>query len=181
MQLTERLKSLSSVLRRRAKQLLTPFAMEDLARQILAKDISLLRHYYLGMIPRSLRATDLAAYLELHDATDKLLSEHSITEGFHLIRAGDIYLVAKTVRGRRLDLGAFQHVHAALIVYCEHILLDLRHHEAEDLATKVTVIDQTVLAPSPTKTSRLRLVSTQTSEFNSMRSRPRQLHLRVIQ
>jgi len=180
MQLTERLKSLSSVLRRCAKQFLTPFAMEDLARQILAKDVSLLRHHYRGMIPRSLKATDLAAYLELHDATDKLLSDHSITEGFHLIRAGDIYLVAKTVRGRRLDLGAFQHVHAALIVYCEHILLDLRNHEADGPSAQFTVSDQEVVAPSPTKTSRLRLVSTQTSEFNSMRSRPGQLHLRVI-
>lgn len=180
MQLTERLKSLSSGLRRRAKQFLTPFAIEDLARQILAKDISLLRHHYRGMIPRSLRATDLAAYLELHDATDKLLSDHSVTEGFHLIRVGDVYQIAKTVRGRRLDLGAFQHVHAALIVYCEHLLLDLRNHEAEAPSTTETVSHQKSVATSSTKTSRLRLVSSQTSEFNSMRSRPRQLHLRVI-
>ena len=180
MQLTERLKSLSAVLRRRAKQFLTPFAMEDLARQILAKDISLLRHHYRGIIPNSLKATDLAAYLELHDATHKLLSDHSVTEGFHLIRTGDIYQVVKTVRGRRLELGAFQHVHAAMIVYCEHILLDLRNPEGDSISAKVTASDQKVVAASPTKTSRLRLVSTQTSEFNSMRSRPRQLHLRVI-
>ena len=180
MQLTKRLKALRSGLRMRAKQFLTPFAMEGLMHEILAKDISVLRHHYRGFVPRSLSATDLAAYLELHDATDKLLSHQSITEGFHLVRVDEVYNVTKIVRGRRVDLGTYQHVHAALIVYCEHILLDLRNNEDEGSSSTVGVSHQTVLAPASTKSSRLRLVSTQTSEFNSMCTRPRQTHLRVI-
>lgn len=126
MQLSERIKATASEVIRRAKLLLTPFDMDQFARQVLAKDVSLLRHRYRGQVPKSITATDIAAYLELHDASSRLVSEHCVTEGFHILRGPDFLQVVKTEHGRRQNIAVVKHIHAALIIYCEHMLADLR-------------------------------------------------------
>jgi hypothetical protein len=126
MQLSERIKATASEVIRRAKLLLTPFDLDQFARHLLAKDISLLRHRYRGQIPKSITATDVAAYLELHDASSHIVSEHCVTEGFHILRGPDFLQVVKTEHGRRQNIANVKHIHAALIIYCEHLLADLR-------------------------------------------------------
>ncbi len=126
MQLSERIKATASEVFRRAKLLLTPFDMDQFARHVMAKDVSLLRQRYRNQVPQSITATDLAAYLELHDASLKLVSEHCVTEGFHILRGPDFLQVVKTEHGRRQNIAVVKHIHAALIIYCEHLLADLR-------------------------------------------------------
>jgi hypothetical protein len=129
MQLSERIKATASEVIRFARQLLSPFDMDDFARQILVKDVSLLRQRFRGQLPKSLTATDVAAHLELHDASMRLVSEHCVTEGFHILKGAEFYQVVKTEHGRRQNLAVVKHIHAALIIYCEHLLADLRRSQ----------------------------------------------------
>ena len=154
MQISMRLKATLLDLLRRAKHFVTPFAIDEFVHQIMAKDIGLLRQRYQGVVPSSITATDLAAYLELHDASLKLISDHCVTEGFHVLRGADFFQVVKTVHGRRHNIAVLQHIHAALIVYCEHLLADLRSQALSGVSRALQV------QPTVTKTdSRLRVVT----------------------
>ncbi|MBM4250715.1 MAG: hypothetical protein FJ146_01960 [Deltaproteobacteria bacterium] len=153
MQLSARIKAKASEVIRFAKQLLVPFEIDDLARQILIKDIARLRQRFHGQIPKSLTATDVAAHLELHDASMRLISDHCVTEGFHILKGADFFQVVKTEHGRRHNIAVVKHIHAALIIYCEHLLADLRGDVAGLRAAPVAGAAPMIIHSAPNSVS----------------------------